>query len=251
VPAEFTPDQIDDLRELRDVCEQFETDLVIIGAMAYKIFFPDEDRFTADIDATIALELDEFEELSTRLEQSGWKRDPNMEQRWLTHRGTYFDIIPAGRELRHAKEILWPKSQFAMSLVGFDHVFAGAVPHALTKTLTVKTIPPPVLALTKIVSFLDDPHGRSRDLADIRGLLIRYAEGTDRIFEDAVFDAQLTDISLANAFLLGFDLAQICTAEERTFVERFVTRFENHEDEFAMKVAAFKTGLRGHRTSST
>jgi hypothetical protein len=33
-------------------------------------------------------------------------------------------LIPAGPKLREAKQITWPISQFKMSLVGFDHVFA-------------------------------------------------------------------------------------------------------------------------------
>ncbi len=243
MPPELTKDQIEDIREIRDLCERFEADFVIIGAIAYKLHYPDEDRFTSDVDATIALDLDRFWEFSRRLEESGWKRDPVQEQRWRSRRGSYFDILPAGPELRQAKEIIWPKSQFAMSLVAFDHVFGRAVSHEIAQDLSAKMIPPIVLALTKIVSFMDDPYRRSKDLTDIRTLLDRYEEDTERIFEDTVFAARLPDIGLANAFLLGLDLAQISTAEELAIVNRFVRRFEDEEDQFASKVAAFKMGV--------
>jgi predicted nucleotidyltransferase len=243
LPPELTKDQIEDIREIRDLCGEFKADFVIIGAIAYKLYFPDEDRFTADIDATIALDLDKFWDVARRLEELDWKQDAAQEQRWRGRRGSYFDILPAGSELRQAKQVVWPKSQFAMSLVGFDHVFARAVSHRIAPDFFVKTIPPVVLTLTKIVSFMDDPQRRSKDLTDIRSLLDRYEEGADRIFEDVVFEARLPDIGLANAFLLGLDLAEICSPDEFAIVQRFVYRLQDQEDPFASKVAAFKRGL--------
>ena len=128
MPPELTKDQIDDIREIRDLCAEFKADFVIIGAIAYKLYFPGEDRFTADIDVTIALELDKFWEFARRLEESRWKRDPIQEQRWRSRRGSYFDILPAGPELRQAKEIIWPKSQFAMSLIVPTFAAGASIP---------------------------------------------------------------------------------------------------------------------------
>lgn len=130
-----------------------------------------------------------------------------------------------------------------MNLVGFDHVFARSVAHSIAENLSIKTIPPVVLALTKIVSFTDDPYRRAKDLTDIRSLLARYEEYSDRIFDEVVFEAQLSDITLANAFVLGLDLAQICRAEEIAIIEKFVRRFEDKEDQFALQVASLKKGL--------
>jgi predicted nucleotidyltransferase len=243
VPPELTKNQIEDIREIRDLCAEFNADFVIIGAIAYKLYFPDEDRFTADIDAVIALDSDEFVEFARRLEGFGWKRAPNLEHRWRSQRGSYFDLLPAGPQLRRAKQIIWPKSQFVMNLVGFDHVFARSVSHSIAQDLSIKTIPPVVLALTKIVSFTDDPYRRAKDLTDIRSLVARYEEDSDRIFDEVVFEARLSDIGLANAFLLGLDLAQICTPEEMDIVQKFARRFEDEENQFALQVAALKKGL--------
>ena len=84
MPPELTKNQIDDIRDIRDLCAEFSADFVIIGAIAYKLYFPDEDRFTADIDAVSALDSDEFVEFARHLEEFGWKRDPNLEHRWRT-----------------------------------------------------------------------------------------------------------------------------------------------------------------------
>src|SRR5947207_11657563 len=88
-----------------EISAEFNADFVIIGAIAYKLYFPDEGRFTADIDAVIALDSDEFVEFARRLEEFGWKRDPNLEHRWRSQRGSYFDLLPAGPQLRRAKQI--------------------------------------------------------------------------------------------------------------------------------------------------
>jgi len=70
VPPELTKNQIDDIRDIRDLCAEFNADFVIIGAIAYKLYFPDEGRFTADIDAVIALDSDEFVEFARILKNS-------------------------------------------------------------------------------------------------------------------------------------------------------------------------------------
>ena len=130
-----------------------------------------------------------------------------------------------------------------MNLLGFDHVFAKAVSHAIGQDFSVKAIPPVVLALTKIVAFMDAPYRRAKDLPDIRFLLARYEENSDRIFDEIVFEAQLTDIGLANAFLLGVDLAQFCTTEEMEILQRFTRRFEDEEDRFESQIMSLRKGL--------
>jgi hypothetical protein len=78
MPVELTEDQVQDLRDIHLICRQMKVEFVIVGAIAYKLYFKDVDRFTADIDAVIALDLDEFAEFITRLERSGWKSEPNQ-----------------------------------------------------------------------------------------------------------------------------------------------------------------------------
>jgi hypothetical protein len=118
--------------------------------------------------------------------------------------------------------VTWPESQFTMSLVGFDHVFADSAAVELSPKLTLKIIPSIVLVLLKIVAFLDDQQRRAKDLLDIRSMLFLYEEDSERIFSDVVLDANLTDFSLANAFLVGIDLRSLCTLDELVVVREFV-----------------------------
>jgi predicted nucleotidyltransferase len=219
---ELTEAQVMDLLELQQVCSELQSDLVIVGAIAYQYYFPDEERHTGDIDLAVALDLEDFDELRQRLLAMGWGNAAAREHRWVSQRGTILDLIPAGKKLREARSIIWPQSQFRMSLVGFEHVFSDAKLVTLVDRLPIRVIPLVVLMLLKIVAFLDDQTRRAKDLSDIRALMSKYEADSDRIFSDAVLDAQLSDFSLANAYLLGLDLRHICTEEEIEVVRAFL-----------------------------
>ena len=219
---ELTKNQIADLRALQDHCRILGADLVIIGAIAYQLHLPKEDRHTGDIDFAVALDLDEFAELEKRLLADRWIQFANREHRWRSPNGTILDLLPAGPKLREAKQVTWPVSQFTMSLVGFDHVFETAQPFPFSPDLTLKVIPPTVLMLLKIVAFMDDQQRRIKDLDDIRGLLVQYEADSDRVFSDIVIDAELEDYGLAPAFLMGVDLRALCTDEEVQIVHGFL-----------------------------
>lgn len=141
---ELSQQQIDDLIELQRLCAEVNTEPVIIGAIAYQIHFPCEDRHTSDIDAAVALDMDDFEALSKRLAQSGWSRI--YEHRWRSKRGTFLDLIPAGKRLREARQVTWSNG-ITMSLVGFDLVFSKAQVVRLADDLALQVIPPALLML--------------------------------------------------------------------------------------------------------
>jgi len=151
---ELSASQIADLQALHNHCQALGADLVIIGAIAYQLHLPGEDRHTSDIDFAVALDLDEFAKLERRLLVDGWIRFANREHRWRSSQGTLLDLLPAGPKLREAKQIIWPTSQFTMSPVGFDHVFENAQPFLFATDLTLKVIPPTVLMLLRVVAFM-------------------------------------------------------------------------------------------------
>ena len=168
------------MRVLKNHCVALGAELVIIGAIAYQVHFPEESRHTGDIDSA------------------------------------------AGPKLREANQVTWPISQFTMSLVGFDHVFATAQPVQLAPDLTLKVISSTALMLLKIVAFMDDPQRRVKDLDDIRGLLLQYEADSERIFSDVVIDAALQDFGLAPAFLMGLDLRALCADDDAQIVYTFL-----------------------------
>ncbi len=79
-----------------------------------------------------------------------------------------------------------------------------------------------VLTLLKIVSYLDQPAVRHKDLDDLAAIVEVYGEDGERRFSDEVLDAGV-DYNEAGAYLLGRDLARLCTEhDEGDAVERFL-----------------------------
>jgi predicted nucleotidyltransferase len=239
---ELTETQIADLRVLHNHCQALGADLVIIGAIAYQVHFPKEDRHTGDIDFAVALDLDEFAELEQRLLADHWIRFANREHRWRSPRGTILDLLPAGPKLRAAKQVTWPASQFTMSLVGFDHVFTTTQTVQFAPDLSLKVISSTTLMLLKIVAYMDDQQRRVKDLEDIRGLLAEYEADSDRIFSDIVIDAELEDYGLAPAFLMGVDLRSLCTDEETKIVHAFLETMDEDNPRWMAFVRAKGVG---------
>jgi predicted nucleotidyltransferase len=118
-----------------------------------------------------------------------------------------------------------------MSLTGFEHVFANAFDMPLANGANIRVTPPIVTVLLKIIAYTEDPYRRAKDLDDIRLVLGRYEAESDRLFSDAVFDAELPDFSDANAFLLGLDLRGLATKEDAAYIERFLAHFLARDDE--------------------
>ena len=239
---ELTAAQFADLRALRDYGAALGADLVIIGAIAYQVHFPGELRHTGDIDFAVALDLNEFAELERRLRRDGWNQFTNREHRWRSTRGTIMDLLPAGPKLREAKQITWPKSQFRMSLVGFEHVFTNTLPVEFAPDLMLKVISPTALMLLKIVAFMDDPQRRVKDLDDIRGLLTQYEADSERVFSDVVIDTGLADFGLVPAFLLGIDLKALCTPEDAAIVNAFLAAMNENNPAWMSFVRARGVG---------
>jgi predicted nucleotidyltransferase len=215
------PTQLEDLAQLHGVAEQFAADVAIIGAAAL-LCFVDIGRFTRDIDLVVALDLEDFTAFADELRTHGWTQEARSEHRWRGPSGSIIDLLPAGPGLRQAKRIIWPDSEFEMSLVGFEHVFTLALPFSFAEGVQYRVAPPPVIALLKIIAFMDDPHGRKKDLLDLTELFGRYEAASDRIFSDEVFAAELEDIDHANAFLLGMDVGTIATDEEVGILSAFL-----------------------------
>ena len=144
-----------------------------------------------------------------------------------------------------------------MSLAGFEHVFAQAVEVHLPGGMTIRVAPPIVTALLKIIAWVDDPYRRAKDLQDIRIVLRRYEQESDRLFSDAVFDAELPDFECANAFLLGIDMRALASGDDARFVEEFLERLKTQDeegrfdDESNFSIRSFRGQIRAFRKGFT
>jgi predicted nucleotidyltransferase len=219
----LSPEQVASVRQLQTVCDRLGAELVIIGAIALQMGLADWSRHTDDVDVAIAIDLDNFPQLTSLLQEQGWKQHGRREHRWSTPAGARLDLIPAGPTLRKAHRLEWPVSKMKMSLVGFEHVFADSVSVAIAPDLNVKIVPLPVVALLKVVAYLDNPHDRDKDIADLAAILVRHDPVDSRRFSDAVVAAHLS-YEVVGAYWIGRDLRALCCAEEKILVERFISQ---------------------------
>jgi predicted nucleotidyltransferase len=109
-----------------------------------------------------------------------------------------------------------------MSLVGFGHVFTTAVEREIAPGIAASVTPLPVLAVLKVAAFLDDPHSREKDAQDLIALMTKYQIEGDRRFTSAVYDAGV-EYDCAGAFLLGNDVARLCSSSESLLIEVSLT----------------------------
>jgi predicted nucleotidyltransferase len=260
----LTREQLDDLEQLQGLAHQFNTQVVIIGATALRCFVMFE-ILTKDVDLVVALDLEDFAKFSADLRARGWKQETYREHRWHGPHGSIVDLVPAGPTLRAAKAIVWPESEFAMSLIGFDHVFGRSVDVTFDRPVTFKVSPPDVIALLKIVAYMDDPQRRQKDLDHLEIILRYYEAGSERLFGSDLFAAELEDFEYANAFLLGSDVGAITTNEEARIVDAFLETEKIPDEELAelndrllgsrerrrtaMQLRAFRKGFDQHRHS--
>jgi predicted nucleotidyltransferase len=234
------PEQVDALRELRETCHGIGVDIVLIGAMALRIWLPDVRRLTEDVDVAVALDTSEFTSLAVRLTGLGWRADSRWEPRWHSRDGARVDLLPVGPRARRERRVAWPRAETVMRVVGYDGVFSEAVRCEMALGLEMRVAPLQVLALLKLAAYLDTPAMRQKDLGDLLVILDTYAEDADRRFGDDVLDSGL-QYDEAGAFLLGRDLRTLCVmSEEADTVHRFLTRVTSRDFQFPPHLVAWR-----------
>lgn len=159
----FTPAQAEALADVSDAVAP--APVVLIGAAAVDLHVPMGWRRTQDLDLVVAIELDAFHALSSRL--PGWTHDPRREHAWRSPRGVDIDLVPAGPSLRAQGEVVFPRSGNVMDLAAINLAFEHAVQFPCA-TRIVNVAPIEVLCVLKMVSWRNDEDGLDRRLAALR-----------------------------------------------------------------------------------
>jgi predicted nucleotidyltransferase len=240
----LTADQHDALASLR--AHFLDARIVIIGATALRLQrrLP---RNTADVDLVIAVSASEF---PGSLEgDPKWTRSERAHspQRWSYRGHLPFDLLPIGEQELARKELVWPDGT-VMGVDGFELLFDSALP-MLAGSERVHVAPIPVVALLKMVAWLDRPADRQRDLDDLNELMKCYLdESVDDDFDRLV---ELGIGSIGHARALGEDVAKlarldVCARFLALLEQRYLFMWpgrRDDEDADAL-LTAFKQGLR-------
>ncbi len=230
--------------------------MILIGATALRLQ-RDLPRFTKDLDLVLALEIEDY---PGELAQSeDWRQHPLKPHEWH-HKGRVpCDLLPAGATLIAQGHIQWP-NDFRMSLRGFDALTAAILPLA-EADLSIEMATVPLIALLKMVSWMDRPAERQRDVSDIAWLLTSYLDESNDEHFNRLIEAVGYGVmyETASAYCLGVDVSKCLGAAgiAREFVETLEgsqrwargalfgkprTHFRD-DDHFHLSWGAFQRGL--------
>lgn len=214
----FSPEEIGALRTLVRVWSMDR--FVLIGASALRCTLGMRWRVTHDLDSALAVNLDRYPAGLDRV--PGWSRHPHREHTWIAPGDVEVDVIPIGDVGKPAAKVIWPVSGFEMALTGLHIAFEHATTVAIAPGLATRVAPPEIVALLKMVAYLDRPYERERDLQDIAWILDDFiADTDDRRFADDILDLGL-HFDQVSPYLLGARLASLVGARERSVVLRFL-----------------------------
>lgn len=199
------------------------TRLVLIGAAALGYHVP-LSRLTADVDLALVVDPARFDALLGPL---GWRRDVRVRQRWYGPDDVVADILPASADVLRAGVVRFDDDTREMSVLGFDLALAHASAVSLEgSAVTVDVASLPALVVLKIVSWLDRPSDRAKDLSDLARVL-EHALGDDderRWDPEQPVYASGLEHEDQGAFFVGHALAQIMGAPHREKIEEFLAR---------------------------
>jgi predicted nucleotidyltransferase len=233
----FTREQSQALRELAELWRDTRFCLIGASALACQINLP---RHTGDLDISVSVSLDELAGGLPRLE--GWKRNPKKEHEWLSPSGVKVDVLPAGPSLLAAGEILWPVTGARMNLTGMRLALETGNTLEVDAGLSIRVAPVPVIAVLKMISYLDRPAERERDLHDLAYILENHVPpDDDRRFAPEVLDAEVS-YEHASAYLLGRDLRGLVNDRERKAVDDFVARVRDERHPSATQARMARLG---------
>jgi predicted nucleotidyltransferase len=222
----MTPEQIDALAQIQRLWPGRLC--CLIGASALGAHMDCYWRQTYDLDVTVAVSVDELTEKINGL--TDWIQHPKLEHQWTSPGNVHIDILPAGPDSERENPLIWPKSRQVMQLRGFRLVFQHAKPMTLAPNLYFYVAPLHVIVFLKIISYLDRPFDRERDLQDLAFVLEEYLPPDDmRRFSDIVLERQIP-YPHTSAFILGKDLSETVNEQELQIIRDFIGRTKNPRD---------------------
>jgi len=246
------------------VCRAAEglgVEVVLVGALTTELTpekgsdYP-QFRRTNDADFGVCVrDWPTYEKLREKLLGDEFKFEPDKSIEHRLHRGNAMtDIIPYGNEIAPGGTLVWPKSEFEMSVVGFDEVCAAADKVELEEGLSVSVITVPGFVLLKIIAFLDrKAQGEEKhkdDAKDIGYWLENYAGGTEdeRRYDLAnKSDLKHEDYVTAGAVLLGMEVGALASEAAAECVGKFLSESEDLYSPFLDILAAGSLDDAGER----
>ena len=222
----FSIEHTEALRELLPVWPGAR--LVVHGAAALRACMGSLWRPTKDLNLLVSASRKDVTDVLSRL--PGWSADPRRSCRWRSPAGAVVDIILAGREALAKGYVQRTEAGFHMSTVGIRLAFEHAVRQWVWHDLEIDVAPIHVVAMLKMIAYLDRQETRLKDLGDLAHILGRHVGAGDpsRGLSRGM-PVDMTEYDEVSPYFLGRDLGALVDTEERRHVWAFVEALENEE----------------------
>lgn len=173
------------LKELTSCFNEARKDFFVIGAASRDILrlYLEADpspRRTRDLDIAIAVDSwDDFFEISGRLQNRGFRKDPEKKQRFYfcpDRQAEYeLDVVPFGGVTAPGEKIYWPPEESPMmSVKGFSSVLKDCVDITVDNQFSFKIPSVPAFFVLKFDAWLDRHLLNDKDAKDMSFIMANY-----------------------------------------------------------------------------
>lgn len=233
----LTEEQINAIGVLQD--RWGHESVVLVGAAGLGLFLDMRWRRTDDLDLTVACDVEGVLGLGTQL--PGWRRGGHGEHSLLAPASVRIDLIPASDSMLADGHVQWP-SGFRMNLAGMRLAFDHAVAVELGAARSMRVAPPEVIAVLKVIAYLDRPSARERDLIDLAYILEdRVAADDEERYASAVLDVDL-DYDEAGPYVVGCRIGVMLNSAEFGCTSQFLESALDPRDSGAIRQRLLMSG---------
>jgi len=233
----FTTAHVDALRNLDKVVSPSQWVLIGGAAIASQMDLP---RNTEDLDLVAAINLDDLRNLTPRLAQLNFSH--LKEHRWVSSDGVGIDILPARVRTAPGNILKWPESGNTVNLAGLHLAFTYAVSHQVVENLTIRVAQLRVLFLLKMISYMDQPWTREKDLSDIASIITNWLPLDDgRRWGGDVMSIEM-EYDLVPACVMGKELSEIVQTDEKELILKFISMTQDENDRYCTQPRLSKLG---------
>lgn len=204
------------------VCSDLGIAYYLIGAQARNFHLLENgiapSRGTQDIDFAVMLpEIKVYEEMKTRLKESGFRKVEEPYRLIYGKTNTVIDLLPFGK-IEEEGTVTFIERETELSAVGMKEVNEHTV-NAELEELTIKVSPLEGIVILKLISFSEQPE-RQKDLDDISEILNNYFDiNQERFYSthlDVVDEIESDNfVLLAGARLMGRDMKKILSLSKK------------------------------------
>ncbi|MFA7056177.1 MAG: hypothetical protein WC155_01275 [Candidatus Cloacimonadales bacterium] len=211
------PQELELIESLIDITSNYETNMLLIGAMARDIVLRDvynytsNQRKTIDYDLAVIVESwEHYQNILVAITEIGFQRVKNTQR--LFSSNFIIDVIPIGK-VEANSTISWPPDfDRIMNVMGFHEVYDSALMFSLENGKQFRIASLPGLVILKLIAWSERNLETNKDAEDLLFILNNYNDfDSSYLFEENsdLLTSEGYDYQIAGAIILARHVSNI------------------------------------------